>query len=353
MDISPKSVYDPFLLVWSRTHWYLGGKDSTTANPQLYFDYPGVYTVKLKVANSFGADSVVRTAYIKVRQKATMCDIPWDTDGKIGTLYDNGGEFGSYSPGLNGLNKCTYLISDCYGVIDFSIHQFDLGKKDCLTIFDGIDDSGKPLCEAGRFPDGMTGNKQDPSVGSLTFTAKSGSAYFVFTSDNNSQTTGKGFAIDWEMNPVTWSAPTAAISAPDTVCAGFPTVFTNASTGNYSYVEWDVDGDGNSDGSGENFSYTFMTTGYDTIWLDAIILCTSKDSTMKVVFVENAKKAPKPDLMADETIVQAGDTVTFTGASDNCTSGTAWEITPANYILANNTTLADDVLQVVFTTAGF
>jgi PKD repeat protein len=352
-DISPKVVYDPFLLIWSRTHWYLGGKDSTTANPQLYFDYPGVYEVKLKVANSFGQDSLVRTAYIKVRQRAQMCDIPWDTDGKIGTLYDNGGEFGSYSPGLNGLNKCTYLISDCYGEIDFTIDQFDLGENDYLKIYDGSDDSGRPLWDAGKFPDGMTGNKQDPSVSSLSITAKSGSAYFVFTSDNNSQTIGKGFAIDWEMNQVTWTAPTAAISAPDTVCLGFPTVFTNASTGNFSYVEWDIDGDRVSDGSGEQFSYTFTQSGYDTIWLDAISLCASKDSTMKVVFVENAKKAPKPSFVADETIVQAGDTVTFTGSSDYCTSGTAWLISPANYILANNSTLTDDVLQVVFTRAGY
>ncbi|MGB0431238.1 MAG: right-handed parallel beta-helix repeat-containing protein, partial [Bacteroidia bacterium] len=72
-SISPKVVYDPFLLIWTRTHWYKNN-DSTVANPQLYFDYPGVYQVKLKVANSFGGDSLVRTAYIKVRQRATMCD---------------------------------------------------------------------------------------------------------------------------------------------------------------------------------------------------------------------------------------------------------------------------------------
>lgn len=351
-NISPKVVYDPFLLIWSRTHWYLSGKDSTTANPQLYFDYPGVYEVKLKVANSFGADSLTRTAYIKVRQRAQMCDIPWDTDGKIGTLYDNGGEAGSYSPGLNGLNKCTYLISDCYGTIDFDISVFDLGDNDYLQVFDGTDDSGKPLWDAGRFPDGMQGNKQHPSVPS-SFTASSGSAYFVFTSDNNAQTVGRGFAIDWEMQQTTWSAPTAGISSADTVCAGFPTVFENNSTGNYSYVEWDTNNDGITDATGNELTMTFSSVGYDTIWLHAISLCAPKDSIMKVVYVENAKKAPTPDFTASATLVNAGDTVILSGSSDYCTSGTEWTITPANYILANDTELDDDNIEVVFTRGGF
>jgi PKD repeat protein len=318
----------------------------------VYFDYPGTYEVKLKVANSFGADSLTRTAYIKVRQRAEMCDIPWDTDGKIGTLYDNGGEAGNYSPGLNGLNKCTYLISDCYGTIDFDVTMFDLGDNDYLQVYDGTDDSGKPLWDASRFPDGMEGNRQHPSVPS-SFTASSGSAYFVFTSDNNGQTTGKGFAIDWEMDQVTWTAPTAAIASADTVCVGFPTVFENNSTGNYSYVEWDTNNDGITDASGNELSMTFNKVGYDTIWLHAISLCAPKDSVMKVVYVENAKKAPAPDFTASATVVAAGDTVMLSGSADYCTSGTEWTITPANYILANDTELDDDNIEVVFTKGGF
>jgi hypothetical protein len=281
-----------------------------------------------------------------------MCDIPWDTDGKIGTLYDNGGELGAYSPGLTGLNKCTYLISDCYGTIDFDITQFDLGDNDYLQVYDGVDESGKPLWDAARFPDGMEGNRQHPSVPS-SFTANSGSAYFVFTSDANAQTTGKGFAIDWEMNQVSWTAPTAAIASADTVCVGFPTVFENNSTGNYSFVEWDTDNDGVTDAGGNELSMTFNSVGYDTIWLHAISLCAPKDSVMKVVYVENAKKAPTPDFTANATVVAAGDTVMLSGSADYCTSGTEWTITPANYILANDTELDDDNIEVVFTRGGF
>ncbi|MBI1184326.1 DUF5011 domain-containing protein [bacterium] len=351
-DISPKVVYVPFLLIWDRTYWFVSGTDSLSANPKLYFQYPGLYKVKLKAANPYGSDSLERTAYIKVRQRSKMCDIPSYTDGKFGTLYDNGGPDGSYSPNLNGLSKCTYLISSCYGEIDFDITQFDVGDGDYLKIYDGEDESGTPLWDAKKYPDGMNGNKNDNSV-NLSFTAKSGSAYFVFTSDNSSSTLGKGFAINWEYTPVTWSAPTAAISAPDTVCLGFPTVLSNASTGNYSYVDWDLNGDGKMDASGDQVSYTFGTAGTDTIWLYAQSLCAPKDSTMKIVVVENAKKTAKPDFSASATVVSAGDTVTLTSTANYCASGTRWEITPANYFLMNNGKLSDEYIDVVFTRGGF
>jgi PKD repeat protein len=348
-DISPKLVYDPFLGI-SVPPYY--GFDTASANPSGYFDYPGVYTIKLKVANSFGADSLTRTAYIKVRQASKMCDIPFDTDGEFGTLYDDGGATGSYSAGLNGLDKCTYLISSCRGEIEFDIDQFDLGDDDYLKVYDGEDDGGRPLWDAANYPDGMSGNKADRSV-VTSFTSKSGSAYFVFESDNNTQTVGKGFAIDWEYVPVTWVNPVASINGPDTACTGFPTVFENTSTGNWSYVEWDIDGDGIMDGQGETFSHTFTTPGTDTVMLKAYSLCAGPDSVYRTIVIEDATKPAKPDVMTANQVVSAGDTVTLSGSADYCVSGFAWEITPANYILANNSQLTDQDIDVVFTRGGF
>jgi len=350
-DISPKVVYDPFLLIWSRTHWY-GNNDSNAANPTVYFDYPGIYTVKLTVANSFGADSLVKTSYIKVRQKATMCDIPWDTDGSYGTLFDNGGEDGNYSPGLNGLNKCTYLISSCKGEVDLDISQFDLGQNDYLKIYDGRDNASRPLWDAINYPDGMTGNKQDRSV-NTSITAQSGSVYFEFTSDNNAQTTGKGFAIDWEINPVTWSAPTAAINMPDTACIGFETVLENTSTGNWSFIEWDLYADSTVESTSNSYSHTFNTPGYHVVKLVTYSLCAPRDSIIDSIFIESAKKAPSPDFSTSETLVAAGDTVRLSDLSTYCASKTEWEITPSTYILANNTRTTDHIVDVVFLKGGF
>lgn len=47
---------------------FTGGNpaSSTQQNPAVVYASPGLYTVKLKVANSYGADSLVRTSYIRV-----------------------------------------------------------------------------------------------------------------------------------------------------------------------------------------------------------------------------------------------------------------------------------------------
>jgi PKD repeat protein len=44
---------------------------STQQNPVITYNTPGLYTVKLRISNSFGSDSLTRTAYIRVRG-ATM-----------------------------------------------------------------------------------------------------------------------------------------------------------------------------------------------------------------------------------------------------------------------------------------
>jgi PKD repeat protein len=184
-------------------------------------------------------------------------------------------------------------------------------------------------------------------------TAQSGSAYFVFTSDNNNQTTGKGFAINWEINPVSWSAPTASISMPDTACLGFPTYFENTSTGNWSFIEWDLDNNGSVEGTNNTYGYTFTSPGYHVIKLTSYSLCAPRDSIIDSIFIESATKAPSPDFTTSATLVAAGDTVMFRDNSDYCASKTEWTITPSSYLLANNTKLTDMSLDVVFLRGGF
>lgn len=51
---------------------FTGGSpsSSTSQNPTVTYSTPGLYTVKLKVTNSFGADSLTKTSYIRVRGAA-------------------------------------------------------------------------------------------------------------------------------------------------------------------------------------------------------------------------------------------------------------------------------------------
>jgi len=347
-DISPKWIYSDFLLIRDRTFYM----DSTKANPQVEFAYPGTYAVKLVVSNSFGADSLVRTQYITVRQAAVMCDIINTSDAQFGTLFDDGGANGAYSSGLTGLNRCTYLVSTCDGEIDFEVDVFDLAQGDYLKIYDGQDASGKPLWDAANYPDGMNGNKSDNSV-KLSFTATTGSAYFDFETDANPQTTGKGFAINWNVDPVTFVAPSADFDFPDTACVGFATYFENTTTGVYSDIEWDVNSDGSVEGFGENFGYTFTSTGTYSIEMTANSYCADKDSVIKQIVIINAAKAPTPDFTTSATKVNVGDTISLSDMSQYCSNYTDWEITPANYIFVNNSERNDEDIDILFTRGGF
>lgn len=346
---SPVWVYSPFLGISTRSmYWH----DSTKSNALATFEEPGIYQICLRVQNEFGADSVCRPQYVVVRQKSEMCDVVSSTSADFGTLFDNGGPDGSYSPGLNGIDRCTYLLETCKGEYEFDIDMFDLGEDDYLMVYDGSSVNGKPLWNAAQFPDGMTGKKTDPSV-VTSFTATTGSAYFVFISDNSATTVGKGFAIDWNLNPVNWVNPVAAISMVDTQCVGFSTVISNASTGVYSDVEWDIDNDGTIESYADKFSYKFDTVGTYYVRLKTNSYCAGSDSIMDSIVIINAAKAPTPDFTASETKVNAGDTVVLSDLSSYCSNLTEWEITPANYLLINNTTLNDEEVQILFTKGGY
>ncbi|MBI1184329.1 DUF5011 domain-containing protein [bacterium] len=350
--ISPVWIWSDFLLIRDRTHIYDPSKDSTTANPRVRFNYPGKYEVTLKVANSFGADSITRKAFIIVREKGLMCSINNSSTASFGTVFDDGGPEGSYSPGLNGINHCTYYVSTCEGELDFTVDAFDLGANDYLKIYDGVDNTGTPLWNAAMYPDGMTGNRSDKSV-SISFTAKSGSAYFDFESDNDANTIGKGFAISWDVNPVSWTNPMADFSAPDTACVGFPTYFENTSTGVYSDVTWDVNADNKIEGINETFGYTFNTVGTYTVKLKANSYCAGSDSMIKKIVIINANKAPKPEFSASATKISAGDTITLTDMTQFCSNFTHWTITPNTYVVANDGSLKNGQVDVLFTRGGF
>ena len=351
-SITPAWTFSSFLQIRDRTHTYHNVKDSTTAYPKVTFHYPGVYAVKLKVANVNGSDSIVKTKFIIVRESAKMCDLVNDSEADFGTLYDDGGVNGGYSPGLTGINSCVYRVSTCKGELVMSMTDFDLGAKDYLQLYDGRDDTGKPLWNAAMYPDGMTGSLSDPSV-NTTLTATTGSVYAVFTSDADAQTTGDGFALDWDVNPVTWTNPTADFSFPDTACVGFATYFENTTTGVYSDLEWDVNGDQSVEGYEETLGYTFMTTGTYDVRLRANTYCAGTDSVTKKIVIINAAKAPTAEFTTSATKVYTLDTVKLSDITSYCSNYTAWKITPANYQLLDGEELSDGELEFVFTRGGF
>ena len=66
------------------------------------------------------------------------------------------------------------------------------------------------------------------------------------------------------------------------------------------------------------------------------------------VVIINAAKAPTPDFTSSTTKASVGDTISLSDMSQYCSNFTDWEITPANYIFANETDRDDENINVVF-----
>ena len=350
--ISPVIKYDPFLQFFNRTFDYLGAKDSTTANPDLVFNYPGKYEVCLIVENSLGADSLCKTDYIVVKEKFIACQTQNESNALSGTFYDDGGEFGFYSNNLNGFNQCVNKIFSCEGEVELNIKMFDLNSGDYLRLYDGRDNNAEPLWDAVNYPDGMNGNINDPSV-TTNIIATSGSVFIEFETDNNTATLGAGFEIDWEVNRKNFIRPVADFTMTDTACVGYPVYFEDNSTGVYSDIEWDIENDGKIEGYDNIQSYTFNTPGTYDVKLLVNSFCTDPDSIIKSIVIVNAARSPKPGVYVDKTVVSLGDTVTLNDISEYCSSSTTWEITPSNYVLVNGTSLNDKDVSIVFTKNGY
>ena len=322
----------------------------TDPNPKVTFDLPGVYTIKLVVENVVGKDSIERLLYITVKEKATMCNLPYEAEGTPGTLFDMGGPSAPYTSGLNGVNRCEYLISSCKGDVKLDVTAFDLGADDYLRIYDGTDINGTPLWDIAKYPNGMTGTMAHKSV-KKAMRAITGSAFFVFESDNSATTLGDGFAIDWDIIPIVKSNPTADFVLQDTVCLGYRADFTNSSLGFYNDSEWDIDDNGTVESYAKDFSYTFTTAGTYDIQLLIENPCGGKDSIVKKVVVESPSRRSVPSMLASDTLFDVGDTLTLSGVADYCYDSVRWEISPKDYVVSSGT-LKDQEVDITFVKGG-
>ncbi len=70
---NPVHFYDQSAGIPTGWQWTFNGgtpPTSTSQNPTVTYTTPGLYTVKLRVSNSFGSDSLTKTSYIRVRGAA-------------------------------------------------------------------------------------------------------------------------------------------------------------------------------------------------------------------------------------------------------------------------------------------
>jgi PKD repeat protein len=242
---------------------------SSTQNPSVTYNTLGTYPAKLKVSNSFGADSLTKTAYINVVTGLNMCSVN-TTSLAVGTLFDSGGPSGNY----NNNENCTLLINPgCASSITLSFQSFNTESYyDELMVYDGVDATGTLLLTA-------YGNYIPNSV-----TAVSGKMFIKWTS--NATNTFSGFQANWTSVMKTNQPPLAQFTASSLNPLYHTTVnFTDNTTQYPNLWKWTF-GDGNSS-TIQNPSNYYATSGTKTVTLIATN-CVSTDTVHKVLTVQQA-----------------------------------------------------------------
>lgn len=222
---------------------------STIQNPSVTYSALGTYPVKLRATNSFGADSLTKTAYISVVNQSNMCGAVDSTNATSGQLFDSGGASGSYSNNEN----CSFLINPGCAV-DVTLSFSSINMESCcdrIRVYDGVDATGTLLLTA-------TGSTIPGPV-----TASSGTMFITFISDGS--VIYSGFDASWN-STVPTSAPNANFSISNNNPA-FNTMvnFTDLSSNYPGAWTWDF-GDGNFAYS-QNPSHTYTTSGTYSVQL--------------------------------------------------------------------------------------
>lgn len=217
--------------------------NSSLQNPSVSYSALGTYTVKLRATNTFGADSLTKTAYISVVNQSNMCGAVDSTNATSGQLFDSGGASGNYSNNEN----CSFLINPgCATSVTLSFSSFNIESGyDNLRVYDGVDATGTLILTA-------TGSSLPGSV-----TASSGTMFINFTSDGS--VIYSGFDASWSSSVPT-SAPTANFSMSNNNPPLNTVVnFTDLSTNYPGAWTWDF-GDG-SFAYTQNPAHIYTTSG--------------------------------------------------------------------------------------------
>ena len=340
-SVSPDSFYNADLYSMDPTFYYINKTDERSTNPEMVFDHPGLYDIKLVVTNSVGMDSVVKVEVLEVIQSINMCAYPDFTTLEKGIIYDDGGANNNYNRNRN----CTYLIKPCGGEVVLDFEYLNLSTNDYLRIYNGSDNSGTPLWDVTNSPLGFNGSLTNFSV-----TAPSGKMYLEFESDNNTTTVATGFKANWSVKQKNIVPPVASFTAPDTVCTDVETIFINNTSGTFVEYQWYINGVPEGKGLA-NFDYYFAFSGTYEIKLIAEN-CGGKDSMVQNITVAPVTKAPKPNFSAAVQKPNLGEVVVLQNTTSYCFEDQSWTISPRTFSYVNGTDSTDRFPEVVFTKAG-
>lgn len=268
------NFYDSTLNVPTNYKWeFQGGSPSTSTalNPNVIYNAIGTYSVKLKVSNAFGADSITKIGYIQVVNSYNMCTGTTSTSASAGNLFDSGGPNSSYQNSEN----CQFLINPgCTGTISVTFSQFVTESCcDQLSVYNGTNTSAPLL---GYY----SGSTIPP-----TLYASSGKMLFVWNTDGS--VTNNGFAATWTSTLSGTIPPVASFSVSTTTPAYNSNVQFTDHTTNSPYLWYWQFGDGTTS-TVQNPLKAYATSGIKTITLTATNCSTTSISTQTL----NVQAAP-------------------------------------------------------------
>ena len=328
----------------------VGNNPNTNANPSVFFNKTGNYTVCLQTSNSKGPSSILcKPNYVRVTPfkdnnlgAGTVQPI-YESNGNI---IDDGGRTGPYSN-----NRIDYATIIPCGAkkITLKFSQFKIKDNgDLLKIYDGTDASGKPLHPGTGFTLG--------NVPTGPIVATSGAMYIYFSS--NSSGVDSGFIASWTTEKGTVLPPVASFDIPDTLYNPIMYTYKNTSQnvlGKTDYV-WDIEPGYGEVGYTKDLDYAIMTDNTYDVRMTASTCIGSSSYTKSVVVVTPTNKA-NLDFTANNRRPTTGETITLTvkGSIPNKAIKAdmfKWLFFPGTVQYVNGTNSGMQTIQVKFNAKG-
>ncbi|MBI3142854.1 MAG: DUF5011 domain-containing protein [Bacteroidetes bacterium] len=358
-----KSLNGPATIIWTISPWedlsknktfsFGPGKDSSSYHNSVTFTVPGDYTICLYAKNALGSDLKCKTNVITVLDGATMCGTATGSTVSKGILRDPGGT-NNYQG--NSKYNCAFTIAPCVKNLRLDFTEFSLTtNRDYLRIYEGTDSKGKALHDYHTdYSNGLTGNSSSSNFKSTLY-AKTGKAYFEFTT--NWFFGAPGFEIEWSGTPISTSPPTADFNIPDTICVGTELAIENLSSGRGNQYFWEI-----SSPVTNSVSYTDSAVSHffffnGTYEVQLIIKnCGGYDTLTKSIRVVDAKQKPKAKIHVDIEKPDINQVVTLSDISTVkgflCSEYRTWTITPKSFAYVTGFGAQDQYTKVVFKDTG-
>jgi PKD repeat protein len=340
VTFTDKSTNGPTSWLWDiqpAGNFFFYSGDEYSQNPQVGFITSGNYTVCLTATNAVGSSQIFcKQNVVIVKEKAQLCLFPYTSDVAAGVMYDSGDLNGDYSNNEN----CGYVIQPCADVITLHFNSFNYAAGDYLTIYDGIDNTGIPLFNGS----GYTGTTLPPDLAAYS------GAMYVETNSGPSGT-APGFDAEWNSTPATY--PVAGFTAPSLAYTqGSITDFKNTSVGTRNAWAWDFDGDGITDATTKDASWSYVNPGNYKVTLTATN-CLGTDVFTFNITVQDPTAAPVAGFKASMSNPSLTDVVSFADTSSNGPNTWNWTFTPNTVNFINGTSNISKNPQVTFADTGW